>query len=46
MNNIAFIKTMVFLMVYAISVLASLFALRKIIVRVSTRDIAEFDEGV
>lgn len=39
MYDAAFIKTMVFLALYAIGVLASMFVLRKTIVYVLTRDI-------
>ena len=39
MHDAAFIKTMVFLVLYAIGVLASMFVLRKTIVYVLTRDI-------
>lgn len=41
MNDIAFIKTMMFLILYAIGVLISMFVLRKIIVNVSTQDITK-----
>ena len=37
--DIAFIKTMVFLAIYAIGVLTSMFVVRKVIVWMSTRDI-------
>lgn len=37
MNDIAFIKTMVLLTVYAIGILASMFVLRKVIVGITTR---------
>jgi hypothetical protein len=39
MFNVAFVKTMLFLTIYAIGVLTTMFMLRKTIVKISTREI-------
>lgn len=39
MFDIAFTKTMLFLTIYAIGILTTMFVLRKTIVKISTRDI-------